>query len=55
MAFACVSYPERNVSMGTLRGSLLMVAAVVPFRYSRLVFAMILGALVFAERPDPMQ
>jgi len=30
------------------------VAVVVPFRYSRLVFAMILGALVFGERPDPM-
>jgi len=28
------------------------VAVVVPFRYSRLVFAMILGALVFGERPD---
>jgi len=27
------------------------VAAVVPFRYSRLVFAMLLGALVFGERP----
>ncbi len=30
------------------------VAVVVPFRYSRLVFAMILGALVFGERPDPL-
>lgn len=29
------------------------VAAVAPFRYTRLVFAMLLGALVFAERPDP--
>lgn len=28
------------------------VSVVVPFRYSRLVFAMILGALVFGERPD---
>lgn len=28
------------------------VAAVVPFRYTRLVFAMLLGALVFGERPD---
>lgn len=30
------------------------VAVVVPFRYTRLVFAMILGAVVFAERPDPL-
>ena len=28
------------------------VAVVVPFRYTRLVFAMILGSLVFGERPD---
>jgi len=28
------------------------VAAVAPFRYTRLVFAMLLGALVFGERPD---
>jgi drug/metabolite transporter (DMT)-like permease len=30
------------------------VAVVVPFRYTRLVFAMILGALAFGERPDPL-
>lgn len=30
------------------------VAVVVPFRYTRLVFALILGALVFGERPDAM-
>lgn len=30
------------------------VAAVVPFRYTRLVFAMLLGALVFGERPGPL-
>jgi len=30
------------------------VAVVVPFRYSRLVFAMILGALVFGERPNAL-
>lgn len=30
------------------------VAIVIPFRYTRLVFAMILGALVFSERPDPL-
>jgi len=28
------------------------VAVVVPFRYSRLVFAMVLGGMVFGERPD---
>ena len=27
-------------------------SVVVPFRYSRMVFALILGALIFAERPD---
>ncbi len=30
------------------------VAVVVPFRYARLVFAMILGALIFGERPDTL-
>jgi len=30
------------------------VSVIVPFRYSRLVFAMILGALVFGERPDAL-
>jgi drug/metabolite transporter (DMT)-like permease len=28
------------------------VSAITPFRYSRLVFALIIGALVFGERPD---
>jgi drug/metabolite transporter (DMT)-like permease len=28
------------------------VSAVVPFRYTRLVFALILGYLIFGERPD---
>ena len=28
------------------------VAAVMPFRYSRLLFALLLGAVVFGERPD---
>ena len=28
------------------------IATVTPFRYTRLVFAMLLGILVFAERPD---
>ena len=30
------------------------VSVVVPFRYTRLVFAMVLGAIVFGERPDPL-
>lgn len=30
------------------------VAVVVPYRYTRLVFALILGALVFGERPDAL-
>lgn len=28
------------------------VAVVAPFRYARLIFALVIGALVFAERPD---
>jgi drug/metabolite transporter (DMT)-like permease len=28
------------------------ISVITPFRYSRLVFALIIGALVFAERPD---
>jgi drug/metabolite transporter (DMT)-like permease len=31
------------------------VSMVTPFRYSRLLFAMILAALVFHERPDAME
>lgn len=31
------------------------IAVVTPFRYSRLLFAMILAALVFGERPDAME
>lgn len=30
------------------------VAVVVPFRYSRLIFAMIIGIIVFGERPDAL-
>jgi drug/metabolite transporter (DMT)-like permease len=30
------------------------VSAVVPFRYTRLVFALLLGYFVFGERPDPL-
>ncbi|MEH6776301.1 MAG: EamA/RhaT family transporter, partial [Cereibacter changlensis] len=28
------------------------VSAIVPFRYSRLIFALVIGTLVFGERPD---
>ena len=28
------------------------IVAIMPFRYSRLLFALILGMVVFAERPD---
>ena len=30
------------------------IAVVTPFRYSRIVFALILAALIFSERPDPL-
>jgi len=30
------------------------VSAIVPFRYTRLVFALILGRVVFGEHPDPL-
>ncbi|HEX9857749.1 MAG TPA: DMT family transporter, partial [Paracoccaceae bacterium] len=30
------------------------VSVITPFRYTRLVFALILGVLIFAERPDAM-
>lgn len=30
------------------------VSVITPFRYSRLVFAMVIGAIVFAERPDAL-
>jgi drug/metabolite transporter (DMT)-like permease len=30
------------------------VSVVAPFRYTRLLFAMLLGVAVFAERPDTM-
>jgi drug/metabolite transporter (DMT)-like permease len=28
------------------------LSVITPFRYSRLVFAMVIGALVFSEKPD---
>jgi drug/metabolite transporter (DMT)-like permease len=30
------------------------VSVVTPFRYTRLVFAMLIGILVFQERPDAL-
>lgn len=48
-AFAVVSYAALTGAMRT--GA---VAVVTPFRYTRLVFALILGVTVFGERPDLM-
>jgi drug/metabolite transporter (DMT)-like permease len=30
------------------------ISAVTPFRYARLIFALIIGILIFGERPDVM-
>lgn len=38
--------------VGTMRTG--DVAVVMPFRYTRLVFVMLLDALVFGERPGPL-
>lgn len=46
-AFGIAGYGALTVAMRT--GA---VSAVAPFRYTRLVFAMILGIAVFGERPD---
>lgn len=48
-AFGVFAYFALTVAMRT--GD---VSAVTPFRYTRLVFAMILGVLVFDERPDAL-
>ena len=48
-AFGVFAYFALTVAMRT--GD---VSAVTPFRYTRLVFAMILGVLVFGERPDAL-
>lgn len=47
--FATLGYGALTVAMRT--GD---VSVVTPFRYSRLIFALILGAVVFAERPDTL-
>lgn len=48
-AFGIFAYFALTVAMRTGE-----VSAVTPFRYTRLVFAMILGILVFGERPDAL-
>ena len=45
--FGVVAY--LSLTTAVRRGDLAVIS---PFRYTRLVFAMLLGALVFAERPD---
>lgn len=47
--FGVAAYFALTVAMRTGE-----VSAVTPFRYTRLVFAMILGILVFGERPDAL-
>jgi drug/metabolite transporter (DMT)-like permease len=45
--FGVLGYGALTIAMRTGQ-----VSAVTPFRYTRLLFAMVLGAVVFAERPD---
>jgi len=45
--FGVISYYALTVAMRT--GD---VSVVTPFRYTRLIFALILGVLAFSERPD---
>lgn len=47
--FATLGYGALTVAMRT--GD---VAAVTPFRYTRLIFALIIGMIFFAERPDAL-
>jgi len=47
--FAVASYAALTAAMRT--GA---VSVVTPFRYTRLVFALIIGVTVFGERPDLM-
>jgi drug/metabolite transporter (DMT)-like permease len=47
--FGVIAYYSLTIAMRTGE-----VSVVTPFRYTRLVFALILGVLVFAERPDFM-
>ncbi|CAA6822372.1 MAG: Membrane protein, putative [uncultured Thiotrichaceae bacterium] len=47
--FGVIAYYSLTVAMRTGE-----VSVVTPFRYTRLVFALILGAIIFAERPDTL-
>ena len=47
--FGTIAYYSLTVAMRTGE-----VAVVTPFRYTRLVFALILAVLVFGERPDTL-
>ena len=47
--FGVIAYYALTVAMRTGE-----VSVVTPFRYTRLVFALILGAIIFAERPDTL-
>ena len=47
--FGVIAYYSLTIAMRTGE-----VSVVTPFRYTRLVFALILGIIVFAERPDLM-
>jgi drug/metabolite transporter (DMT)-like permease len=47
IAFGVLAY---NALTGAMRQG--EVSVIAPFRYTRLIFAMILGVVVFAERPD---
>ncbi len=49
IVFGVIAYYSLTVAMRTGE-----VAVVTPFRYTRLVFALILGVLVFEERPDTL-
>lgn len=49
IVFGVMAYYALTVAMRTGE-----VSVVTPFRYTRLVFALILGMMVFAERPDAM-
>lgn len=48
-AFGVFAYNALTIAMRTGE-----VSAVTPWRYTRLVFAMLLGVVVFAERPDSL-
>lgn len=48
-AFGVVAYASLTAAMRTGE-----VSAVTPFRYTRLLFALILGMTIFAERPDTL-